>query len=540
MSASKTNFVLRLLGEIEVADSHAIGARLDPETTVAFFSADRDRSWSNRLDLPVHWRVRIWRQRLEREINFVEMNNVLENALLDLPEQEHADIIRRTISQFSPKSPLYKWFSFFEKHPQWKAQVSTFLQECARAGGASGGVESALGYLAFGNDPGGQSLATRGLDRHAATLFVDRLNQEARRESSNLMEAARAWLDAMAASEFRLYVELKSKLILARGSALSRQRSRNWRWLWRLEQLYLGRKVRFLLTSMPISERHFLRHEFAEMVSEPLGKEVPLLAQVAQLLDGIPQKLVARLSKLSVGTGQIEAWDYQLRQSGLPEAAESFLAHVTLRGLDDGMRRRAFSKVDESTLIVELTRLLRELPETETPMGAKRFADFLQGTRDERLREKMGAVIRGTWKSANEDDSRSRDSMLTGLARDPALFLEFTAGFDEGEQITLLGRLEQMAPQAMRVESVRAARLLDHGKPVDRGTTALLRFMHNPAGEQLRTIAGRDAFRGGVRAFDRQLCGLFGARRATPVRKSETRLGIFKKMFDRFQRRPAR
>ena len=111
-------------------------------------------------------------------------------------------------------------------------------------------------------------------------------------------------------------------------------------------------------------------------------------------------------------------------------------------------------------------------------------------------------------------------SEFCAVWQDLAPFVEFATGFDVAVQQNLLGNLERFSPQRMRVDSIQAARDLDQGKPIDRRAKALLRYMHSRAGKQLRRVAGSDAYKGGVKAFDCHLCRMFGLERAAQAKKT--------------------
>lgn len=540
MSVTRTRFVLQLCEEMELALAQSIIGRLDQETTVAHFVENSHRPLPVTLNLPVPWRTRIWWERLKRESTVTSVIGVLEAALQDLPDNELSDLTQRIIPEFTPQPFLHEWVPFFKNHPNLQEKLSTFLQQRALAEITKVTPQSTLGYLAFGNDLGGANLAARGLNRQEATAFVNRLNREALNDKSVHSETAGAWLNAMTESRLRSCVDLEEKLAVARVSG-QRKPSRAWRWLRKLEQLYFGKKVRFLSENVPAVERDFLREEFAEMLTRPLKHNVPHLEGIQRLLDGIPDKLITPLSELAVPAEQAEKWENELRESGLPAAAERFLAQIALRGKDHGMRRRALGKMNEQTMTEELTRLLRDLRGNESQASARRFAGFLDGVQgDDLLRGKIAKVIGAIWKSTGAQSQQSREWILNCLARDPALFLEFTAGFEKQDQLDLLASLDRFSPQRMRVESVRAARDLSHGMRIDRRMEALLRFMHSPAGAQLRRVAGADAYKGGAKAFDRHLCDMFGPKRAARPKRVENRTGMLGKIVGLFQHRAAK
>lgn len=540
MTAPRTRFVLALSEEMEPALAQVINGRLDEATTVAYYTADSDGPLPVTFNLPVQWRARIWWQRLKGQSTLTAVIGLLEKARQDLPDDEYAGLVKRIIPECTPPSFLHEWISFFKNHPQLQEKLSSFLQERSLAEMIKVTARSTLSYLAFGNDLGGRNLAANGISRQDATGFVSRLRKEVLSDKSAHAQTVRAWLDAMAESPIRRCVDIEEKLAVARLS-VQRKRSRAWRWLRKLEQLYFGKKVQFLAENVPAVERDFLREEFAEMLARPLRHNLPQLRGIQHLLDGIPVKLVTRLSGLPVPAEHAEKWENHLRESGLVDAAERFLAQVALEGRDDGPRRFALRKVDEHRIIEEVARLLRDLREHDSQISAKRLAGLLEGVRgDDLLREKMGKVMRATWKLAGSPGERSREWLLTCLARDPSLFLELASGLGELEQLELLASLERYAPQRMRVESVRAARDLNRGKHIDRRTETLLRFMHSPRGEQLRRVAGADAYEGGAKALDHRLCDMFGPKRAGSSKRAQDRLGMLGKIFGLFHHRPAK
>ena len=154
------------------------------------------------------------------------------------------------------------------------------------------------------------------------------------------------------------------------------------------------------------------------MLAQPPAHDLPQLVEIKRLLDGIPGKLIVPLSELDVPEHLAERWSERLRESGLSDNAERFLARVAMRAKEGETRRRAFTQADEAALTGELTRLLRDLCERSSRTSLERLGAFLKCVQgDDRLREKVAAVIRAAWIPACDEGERSRERILRCLAR---------------------------------------------------------------------------------------------------------------------------
>ena len=108
MSVARTRFALELSEEIEPTRAHALAGRLDEQATVAHYTAESAQSLPAKFQLPVEWRLRIWRERLTHKKSVTAVTPVLEAALRDLPPESHLEVIQSTISEFLPKSSLHE------------------------------------------------------------------------------------------------------------------------------------------------------------------------------------------------------------------------------------------------------------------------------------------------------------------------------------------------------------------------------------------------------------------------------------------------
>lgn len=536
MSPARTKFVLSLRERIEGPSLSPVVARLDRETTISH-CAEESVPMPLKFSLPVEWREDIWRRRLRRQTSVESAGLTLEEALKDLTTQEkRIRMIRYAICDCLSGSFLYEWLPFFTRHSHWWEEAADALQQIGRTDVTKATAESTLGYLCFGRDPGGHLLATSGLTRQAAAKIVKRLTVEAIGSVGDRSQLAQSWLKALAKSPFRQFVPLQDKLAAAHSIVLACGATLEWRWLELLKQSYSGLKGALPPERVPDGERTLLRQEFIEMLEHPPAHGVPQISLIQKLLGSIPAQLTLQIFDLAISGSQPGEWVAQLREAGMPDIAERVVAHIALRGRDEESRRQAFRLADEPTLLNEISTLVRDLG-TNRRVDAQHFANCLESVKgDRQLSEKLAAVLRGVWASASgsrEGSDRVAEQLLCYLARDSTLFVQFAAGFEPTIQLNMLRHLEQLSPQSMRLDAIRAARQLCDGEPVGPGPNALLRYLHSGAGDQLRRIAASDGYLGGAKAFERRLEEMFGQRR----RANGDRSNMLRKILSAFRRR---